>query len=208
MGDIISTAKANWAVISQAPWAFAAWTAIIIAAVWAIVTHLKANTVETLESRLKLRDDEIADYKRKLSGASPDEARSRIDALELSVSLLMPRRLSADQVEAFTAAARMCAGVATINYDMAYASGSGLSQQLTKALSDADWEVRNGIVGGPSFRPAEGVNIHLSPEPERSPAERSLVCAFQAAGIAFAIDPFGPRIGWDSISITLTQPEV
>jgi uncharacterized caspase-like protein len=45
----------------------------------------------------KLQADQIVDYKTKLSGASPDEAKARLDALETIVADLSPRLLSEEQ---------------------------------------------------------------------------------------------------------------
>jgi hypothetical protein len=50
-----------------------------------------AGSIETLEHRLKLRDDRIAEFDRKLSGASPDEAKAKIDSLEAALRSITER---------------------------------------------------------------------------------------------------------------------
>lgn len=77
MGDIISTLKENWAVIVDAPLAFAIWTLVLAALLWAILTWAKSNHIGDLKSRLSLKDDLIAEYQRKLNGASPQQAHRR-----------------------------------------------------------------------------------------------------------------------------------
>lgn len=91
MGEIFTTLQANWAVIQQAPWIFGIWTVVVVSAAWAFVSHLKANTIETLEARLRLRDDRISEYERKLPAASPDQARALFDALEKKIEAMKPK---------------------------------------------------------------------------------------------------------------------
>lgn len=95
MGDLISTLKENWAVIADAPLAFAIWTLILLAIIWAIVTWAKANQVGDLESRITLRDDRIAEYERKLDGASPQQAHERIERLEGRIAQMEADRFAA-----------------------------------------------------------------------------------------------------------------
>lgn len=206
MGSLIDTLKANWSVIAQAPLAFAIWTLALIGIIWVIVAHLKSNQIEALDGRLKLRDDEISDYKRKLSGASPDEAKARIEALELAVSHLTPKRLADDQLRTIVANARIAPGAVSVTYDMAYAAGQVMAGQLQRALAEAGWQVTGGMVGGPGFVPPEGLAISLSAEAERTPAERALLRAFEVAGLKFASTPKLANPHRDAIDIVFTQP--
>ncbi len=204
---LISTLKDNWEVIAKAPWAFLAVAAIIAALVWVIISHLKANQLEGLEARLKLRDDEITDYKRKLSGASPDEAKAEIEALKEAVRRLQPKELTEAAVAMITQIARASPGAASISYDMSYAAGQKMAGQLQRALAAAGWQVSGGIVGGPSFLPAEGIAVALRPHPERTPAESAICSALTAVNLAYAVAPYrdNPHRP-DAVEIVLTQP--
>src|SRR4051812_48406351 len=98
---IIDHLDKQWAVISQAPTIFVIAAALIFGLAFAISKLLHGHTISghlasiaSLEHRLKLKDDRIADYERKLEGATPDEAKARIQALEHRLEALAPRRLS------------------------------------------------------------------------------------------------------------------
>jgi hypothetical protein len=95
MSNLMQTLRDNWAVIAQAPWAFLVVTVLLAGTIWLVVKALKAEQVGSLEARLKLRDDEIADYKRKLDGASPQQAHDRIEALERRIGQLEADPLAA-----------------------------------------------------------------------------------------------------------------
>lgn len=86
MGGLLTTLKENWDVIADAPLAFMIWTIVLLGICWAILSYIKRHQIGDLKSRLSLRDDEIADLKRKLQGASPDEAGARVDRDDKSMT--------------------------------------------------------------------------------------------------------------------------
>jgi len=88
---------------------------------------------------------------------------------------------------------------------MAYAEGQKLAGQLIKAMRAAGWKVHDGMIGGPSFLPDEGITLHISPLEWRQPDEAALVAAFDACGIPFAEQiPAGRREA--GIEIAITRP--
>ena len=206
MGD---TLRDNWGAIAQAPWAFALWTMRVGGTTWAAISHLKANQLEKLESRLALQDDEIADYKRKLEGASPDEAKARMGMLEREIAHLKARELSNENIAAITVAASVAPGAVAIVYDMAYGAGQRMAGQMQRAFVAAGWRVSNGMVGGPAHLPPEGISIALRPEAERTAAEQALVSAFRSAGLPFAVSAYRAHPHREEqIEVVLTQPEL
>jgi hypothetical protein len=83
MSNPIQVLRTEGAVIAQAPWSFALCLFVIGGIMFLILRSLKAQEVADLNSRLTLRNDEIADYRRKLDGRSPMEAKDFIEALEV-----------------------------------------------------------------------------------------------------------------------------
>lgn len=198
----------QWDAVKAAPTIYIAAVIIVVGVIWWIVNHLKSNQIDSLQGRLALRDDEIADYKRQLAGASPDEARARIDALEQEIARLRPRQLSPEQIQAITLAARVAQGAVSISYDMAYADGQRMAAQMQRAFAAANWRVGGGIVGGPTHLPREGLSVSLRPDNERTAAETALLGALAAADLTFAIVPYRPHPHEpDQIQIVLTLPE-
>ena len=207
MGDFLSTLKDNWAVIAAAPLAFAIWTAVILAACWALVSHLKTNQIGNLDSRIALRDDEIADYKRKLEGATPEEAAQKIARLEEAVARLQPASFTKEQLMKLTKAIENIKGTMEVYVDGAYPDGPSLAAQLIEAFRDAGWSASSGMVIGPANRPPNG--IEFSNAPEVAPELRSATLnALAEAGLRFAIFPMNPP-HWKergAMRLTLTQP--
>jgi len=203
--DIVELLKQNWSIIAQTPWVFVGMTVVVTFVVWAVVNHLKANQIETLSARLVLRDDEISDYKRKLSGASPSEAKARIEALEQAIARMSPRRILPEQITAFISVARASQGTAYVAYDGSYAAGAALAGQIQRALTQAGWMVHTGVVLGPEYHPPEGILVCLRPSGERTPQEQAFVSAMEAAKLPFAVAPIRPSHP-HMLAITLTQP--
>jgi hypothetical protein len=104
LGDFLKYVAGEAAVIAQAPLIFAAAVIVVsglayAAARWAFGTVIsqKDATIASLEARIKLRDDQLAN---KLQSTPPDEAKSIIQSLEARLNKLAPRRLERDHVEA------------------------------------------------------------------------------------------------------------
>ncbi|PDQ19482.1 hypothetical protein CN311_19215 [Mesorhizobium sanjuanii] len=75
MDQFIERFAKEWPVISGAPASFGIAVAIVGTSIWLALRWQYG-------ARLTHRDDEIAAYRRKLDGASPDEAAQKIAALE------------------------------------------------------------------------------------------------------------------------------
>lgn len=189
MGDVVSTLKANWTVIAQAPWAFVAWTIFIAGVVWVVVNHLKENRIEALEGRLKLRDDEITDYKRKLSGATPDEAKARIDSLEGRLNQLSPRRVTAEQREQIRTALVSIPGNAVIGSDMACADAPAFAAGLIAAFQAAGWGVSNPSFMGLSGPPMSGLGLRVADPANLSPKEAAIASTLRGVGLSVDVQP-------------------
>lgn len=187
MGDLLNWLRDNWAVIAEAPLAFALWTAILLGLCWFVVSYLKSNQIGNLESRISLRDDEISDYKRKLDGASPEEARDRIEKLEAEVASLKPRRLEADQAKKIKEVASKKSGSVSVATDIAVSDAKTLSGGIAAAFNAAGWVVSTPMVMGPSFNPACGLGVTISNEIEPTDQERSVMGALDAAGLTYEV---------------------
>ena len=181
-------------MIAQAPWAFAILTVVIIGVVWAVINHLKANQIGNFESRLRLRDDEIADYKRKLEGASPDEAAARIAALEAVVAKMGPRKISLEQRQLMLPYLRPFAGC---EINIAQDAGASEAAQLLKGLVDAftqaGWSPQTSFVMGPNRHPRTGLGVIVLDPANLSAPQRAVTAAIEAVGMDFEIWQGEPR---------------
>jgi hypothetical protein len=97
---VLETLRAEGVAIGQAPWSFAICVAVVTGVLFVVLRAFKAQEIADLHSRLTLKSDEAADYRRKLDGATPEEARARVTKLELEVqqlkSAVSHRRINAD----------------------------------------------------------------------------------------------------------------
>jgi len=87
MSNPITVLRSEGAVIAQAPWSFALCLFVVGSVIFLILRALKAQEIADLNSRLTLRNDEISDYRRKLDGKTPDEAKNFVEALEVEVAV-------------------------------------------------------------------------------------------------------------------------
>jgi membrane protein implicated in regulation of membrane protease activity len=205
--SLIAYISGEWGVISQAPLTFAVGALLIAALVYAIIRQQFADRLESAEGRLKLRDDQIADYREKLQGATPDEARARIDDLEPRIQQvrddLSPRQLSQTQIDALVEVARRKPGSAFISRDMTCGDGAHLMIGLQNAFRAAGWRVISGFVGGPDTLPPEGLALAANNPDKLTPVEQVVFDALSTAKVPFAVT-FGGRVGEGEAELIVT----
>ena len=146
--------------IAASPAVFTMAVLVTTAIAWLILRWAYSSRIDNLNDLLRLRDGQIDDYKQKLSGATPDEARARMTALEAQIEKLLPRSISPAQANSITAAAAS-AGKFRISViqDMACPDAKKLSGQLAAALAAAGWDVLSGMVMGLGNPPKTGIAL-------------------------------------------------
>jgi hypothetical protein len=91
----------QWRMIMNAPVPYVMTTIVVALAIWAAHVWAYGRRLEKKDDTIALLDREITDYKRKLDGASPDQAKEKIESLERKVEqfsrFLEPRRLTRQQ---------------------------------------------------------------------------------------------------------------
>ena len=180
---------AQVAIVTSAPAPFIVALLIVAGFIWwaidwkysAVLTHRDAEI-----SRLKGERD---DYKDKLSGATPDQAKARIDALEARLSSIEPRRLTASQ------RAALIAGLASpppgsIVDVMSEPSGDNtqFAADIWSVFQQAGgWSVGDSTAIGPSNRPPSGLAIRLADLQHPSQGAVTIMNLFRAQNIRFDI---------------------
>src|SRR5665213_3041205 len=89
--------SAEWRVLTGAPLLTFGLVVAMLALGYLAAKWRFGAKMDAMEERLRHKDDRLKEYDDKLKGASPDEARARLDALEAQVRALGPRRLTAEQ---------------------------------------------------------------------------------------------------------------
>ena len=91
IGDLVNLITNEWPVIAEAPWSFATAVLIVATLLWIAMQHLYRHQIGDLQERVRLRDDQIADYQAKLGDAPADEIKQKIEALESKIASMRPR---------------------------------------------------------------------------------------------------------------------
>lgn len=185
--SIVKYVLSELRVITQAPLAFTLSLAVLAIMIWRAVAWRYAGTIDSLEGRNKLQADQIADYKGKLSGASPDEAKRRLDALELMVKALSPRRLDDTQKAKIVAALGNSKGVIDIVQDLAAADAKVLAGDLGLTFQSSGWGVSLSMVMGLTNSPRSGIGLQVLNPSALRPIEMTVARALEAAGVSFDV---------------------
>ncbi len=197
MREMVRTLRDNWSVIAGAPWAFAIVAGLMSGLIWIVLKEFSKrqieglkHQIENLEARLKLRDDEIADYKRKLQGATPKEAGERIAELERQVLELQPKQRSLTQDQK-ACIGRHVAGNALPNdlLNIIYVGSSPESaiyaHDFKEALSLGGWSVEPDTVLFGSRVMNKGLTLAQASSDEHKTVSKILATALRKADVEF-----------------------
>lgn len=181
----------QWQTVLDAPVPNITAAVVIGLLIWAVHKWAYAQRLEKKDEAIALLDREVMDYRRKLDGASPDEAREQITRLQAEVNELrqafLPRHLPVDQRKALTEQLLKFPVSGTFKmavvHDAACADCNRFASEIRSALQAVtSWDVRSGMVIGVSRQPETGLAILVyGNEP---PIEaKAISAAFKACGL-------------------------
>ncbi|MER9329861.1 hypothetical protein [Mesorhizobium sp. M0488] len=194
MGDPIQFLKDNWAVVTQAPWVFVTLVIIVggggvaIGRTWLnrTISNLQSD-IATLESRHIAKDEKIADYQSKLNGATPDEARNLISALERRLAALEPRNLDPEQSRLLSTHLSNKPGSIQLIKDVGSPESGKIYAQFGVLLRRLGWELMEGSVMGLGNPPPTGIAVQSHAGDTLTEDAKALIAALQAAGIEYDV---------------------
>lgn len=149
--------------------------------VFFVVTWFYRGRLETADARIKFKDELLADYKAKLSGATPDEAKARLDALQAQLDLLKPRQLTPEQIEEIGLAVSRHPSSIYFMSDISSPDAIPYREQFVEPFEKANWKVSVGQIGAPPARAPSGLGVFVN---DPVTAEQTAVLhAFRAASV-------------------------
>jgi hypothetical protein len=179
----VSALKKVWA-----PFLIAAFVVGVV--IWRVLNHHYKGRLETKDDLIRLKDGQLQDYKDKLSGATPDEAKEQIAALRKEIEALEPkqRTLTPDQKKALTefAATKQFVGShAEIIYVPSVHETVVFATEIAAALQEGGWPVRADFALGGGLRPTRGLSLAVHNMEKRSAMAMMLGLALERAGLPF-----------------------
>jgi hypothetical protein len=181
--------------ITRAPVTFGAAVLVMTVVIsWAVIWSFRQETT--------LLRQQISEYKDKLDGASPDEAKTALDALADEVTALQarlkPRRVTSYQRQIIADRLKVPTGA---QYALAIVHEGGC-WDCPQYAADFDgtfrsipgWLVSNRVIMGLVQRPPHGLAVVIADPLHPSPQESVLLQALQAAGIEFDLQGAQPTL--------------
>lgn len=185
-GSIVQSAYSQLLIISKAPVPFLTAVAFVSWAIWQAMKYSYDTRLVNAESTKELMERQLQEYKDKLSGASPDEAKARMDALEAKLDSLSPRTLDIDAKNRMLMVLSSQPGrQISIAYDAAVRDAKIYCLSLTAAFREAKWQVINSTILGVGNPPITGIIVNVSDPNNLTQAQQAMCNALQAAGIQF-----------------------
>ncbi len=186
---------AGWPMI-RANWpTFITLLVLMAVSIGGLMEWSYGGVVRNKDSIISNKDSEIAflksqrdDYKDKLSGASPAEAKARIDHLEARLAAIEPRRLTKEQR-------------ATLIAGLLIPIGDNPTITIaTEPTADALQLVVESSVFGVGARPRSGIQIAVPDADNLPPAAVAVQRAFASANIPYDLVRERPQPG---VSVSL-----
>ncbi|MDB5608585.1 MAG: hypothetical protein JWP25_5485 [Bradyrhizobium sp.] len=133
---------AGWPMIRANLPAFFVILVLMIGVIWVVVNWSYTGVLANKNSQIELQDRQLADYREKLKGATPEEAKAKIDTLEHTLRVTVGQRwtpLTKSQI--YDLASKLKAiqkSRAQIMYENAL--GKELAQSIFEAFKQAEWD--------------------------------------------------------------------
>ena len=205
MTDVSKRLGDEWAVIAHTPILFFASIIVAMFIFWRFCQWQYGAQLSNIQSTLDLRNAQLQDYKDKLSGATPDEAKARMDALEARIdeiipqlAALSPRQLGIEQRRAMLPFLEEFRGS---RVHMVSDAGSADAAQMLKALvaafNLAGWHVSNAVGMGFSNSPPSGVAIRVVNPTHPTLQQKAVLEAFKAARLEYDLQSGTPMMIWN-----------
>lgn len=208
MQDLVS----GWPMIRANPVTFILIVAVIIGGVWVVIGWSYSSVFASKNSQIELQDRQLADYKEKLQGATPDQAKARIDALEARLearlSAIEPRRLTQERRSKLASDLKPPWGA---TYALSISSEmSGDSAQygsdITAAFQEAgNWNISSSSVVGLGYRPPTGIAVTFSNAAPPTQAALLIIDAFRKSNIPIDVRNAPTRPGFDVEILVATK---
>ena len=188
MDQVVALLKDNWAVIQPAIWQFITLALLALGVGVAWGRNGVATQVANKQGQLDLANDRIADYERKLSGASPDEAAKQFAELRAELKALkaiQPWTFSEAQLAAIAdkVAPGKPAGIRIVR-DVGSARLETAQSQLVVLFSAVGWTVQHWPSMGKPKEPHQTITLKFSQDVNHATVQM-LRDAFTAANIPF-----------------------
>lgn len=160
----------------------------MFALAYGIVRWQTSERFETVNERLRLKDDELAKYKRGTNTETPDEAKRLVEDLEQRLRASDPTVLDEAQVENFKSAISATPGYVVFHRDLGASGMDRLAGQLQRAFRSAGWKLGEGMSMGfhdeDRVYPQGGIELSAYSEGESVASFKMVKRAFVEAGIA------------------------
>ena len=190
---------------------------IVAICIWKYFDHRYSDMLIEKDSLLRDRSAKLDDYKEKLNGATPEDARARLDALEQKIAdvaaAVAPRTLSDDQCERMVAVLEGQHGHhVTITQELGDAGRVNLVMSIEKAFSAARWTTATRMMMRISNALSSGIGVIVPDQNNLTEPQRAIIKAFKIAEIEFDIQtgdtgnngPYGPQ----SVAEIIVSPRI
>lgn len=179
----------QFAAVAATPVPFTVAALVAAGIAWWMIDWRYSTLLANRDSEISLLKGQRDDYKEKLNGATPDQAKARIEKLEAKLAEIEPRRIS--QQQRATLIPRLKRAAAEKPPIVVVASeGAGDNVQLAADLASVfraagGWNVHETSVIAISNRPASGILVNVRDKKQMSPEATSVVQALRDAQIEF-----------------------
>lgn len=158
MDPIIKYVLSEIQVIAQAPIIFLIALMVSGTVIWWVVNWSLSSVLAHRNAEITLLRSQRDDYKDKLGGASPDQAKAKIDALEQTLNLTIGsswQPLSKAEIKALSAD---LSNIPKVRVQIMYenALGKALAQSFYDAFKQAGW---HGATFGPGAALDAGITV-------------------------------------------------
>jgi hypothetical protein len=193
--DLVEKFVAQLAIVQTVWLPFLVAVLVVGILVWRAVDYAYSTRLSNADSTKELLERQLQEYRDKLSGATPDEARARMDALEARFEAIEPRKITAEQRQKMAPILDRHKGACVVIASDASSTDAGiLSRGLVAVFGASAWQISTPMVMGLGNPPASGIGLGVQDTSSLTVEESAVAEALKAAGLEYDLQTgIGPH---------------
>lgn len=182
--------------LTSAPLLFVVALIVVAAAIWGALQFSYRGVLSSKDRYIALLERRLGEYREAVGGATADEARRRIEAMDTEIKTLRlrlnPRRLTPDQRQAIVDRSRLPSGAqvraVTVAVERDCVDCAAFAEGIAMALRDSQgWTISSGAPAAAGDRTGPGLAVRVGDRLRPSPDAIVLQQALRSAGLEFAV---------------------
>lgn len=160
---------------------------VITIVVWTLLHFKFRHRIKDLNELIKIKDQRIEEFKRATESGSPDDAADQLEGLRERVLRMEGGPVPQEYLKVLGVEISKLNGQINIGSEMTDAGSGWVARKLCEVFRESDWKVSTYSMSGSYEGRRHWISLEFIEGVSRTQSERSVMAAFDLAGIEYEV---------------------